>query len=213
MPPTSTKRALALIALAALPLIGCATVPMASAEEDLRVKKLVPPVDAALIYLYRNESFGAGVHMDVLMDGWAAGQTVANTYMVWQVRPGVHMVTSKAENDTSIGVDTVAGHRYFIWQEVKMGVMYARSRLQLVSDAEGLKGVNECKLVQMPRPSQRSNQPPAQPPPKPSPPALDVTSAPAPAVARRYFSVFPSRCLSALYFCRNSRCCLRKFCR
>lgn len=85
-----------------LAVVGCATVPLSTAEEDLRVKSLLAPPNAALVYLYRNESMGAAVKMAVLMDGANSGETVSKTYMVWQVVPGRHALVSKAENDSQI---------------------------------------------------------------------------------------------------------------
>jgi hypothetical protein len=35
----------------------------------------------------------------------------------------------------------------YVWQEVKMGVMYARNKLTLVDEATGKAGVNECSLI------------------------------------------------------------------
>jgi hypothetical protein len=148
-------------------LAGCATVPMASPEEDARIKALAAPSNGALIYLYRNESFGGGVHMDVTMDGWPAGQTGPMTFMVWQVAPGPHTIVSKAEEDSTISVDVRAGRRYYVWQEVKMGFMYARSKLQVVPEPQGMSGVNECRLVKMP--ASPARRPAAPPPPKDEP--------------------------------------------
>lgn len=52
-----------------------------------------------------------------------------------------------AENDSTLDVDTVAGKIYYVWQEIKMGVMYARNKLQLVDDVTGQTGVKESKLT------------------------------------------------------------------
>ena len=114
------------------------------------MKSLLAPPNAALVYLYRNESMGAAVKMAVLMDGANSGETVSKTYMVWQVVPGRHALVSKAENDSQIDLLAEPGRKYYVWQEVKMGILYARSKLQLVSAAQGAQGVNECKLVRMP---------------------------------------------------------------
>jgi len=159
--------------LLGLTLWGCATVPMASVEEDLRVKNLAPPPDAALIYLYRNEFAGYAIHMDVSLDGIPAGQTVWDSFMVWEVSPGQHYLLSHAENDSMIPLFVQPGRRYFVWQEVKMGLFMARSELQLVPEPKGLSGVNDCKLVQMrsyPRRAPIPAPPPApMPPPAPAP--------------------------------------------
>jgi hypothetical protein len=36
---------------------------------------------------------------------------------------------------------------YYIWQEVKMGLLYARTKLTLVSKEEGKKGFLESQLA------------------------------------------------------------------
>ena len=40
-----------------------------------------------------------------------------------------------------------AGKNYYVWQEVKMGLLMARSKLSQVSEEEGKQGVMESKLV------------------------------------------------------------------
>jgi hypothetical protein len=40
----------------------------------------------------------------------------------------------------------VANKLYYIWQEVKMGMMYARNKLHLVNESQGQKGVLESEL-------------------------------------------------------------------
>ena len=46
-------------------LFGCASVPMGDAKQDAALKTFSIPADKAGIYVYRNESFGAAVKMDV----------------------------------------------------------------------------------------------------------------------------------------------------
>jgi hypothetical protein len=162
-----------MVGLVGLALAGCASVPMASAEDDARIKLLVPAPDAGLIYLYRNEIFGAAIHMEVTMDGRLAGATVAKSFMVWEVPPGVHTLMSHSEDESMITISVQPGGRYFVWQEVKMGLMSARSQLQQVPEAQGRQGVGACKLIEMelPRrgPPAVAGPPPVAPPP-PGPP-------------------------------------------
>ena len=127
---------------------GCATVPMASVERDTQSKTFSVKPDKANIYVYRSESMGGAVKMDVDIDGKPIGQTVAKSYFAMEVAPGKHTLTSKAENDSILDVEAEAGKNYFVWQEVKMGLLYARNKLQLVDDATGKAGVSECKLIE-----------------------------------------------------------------
>jgi hypothetical protein len=145
---------------------GCASVPMAPPADSARLKRLAAPSDAAVVYLYRNESFGAAVHMDVSLDGRPWGQTVSRSYMVWQLAPGRHRLVSQAENTTELTLEIAPGRRYFVWQEVKMGLMYAGSQLHQVPEMQGQTGVDECELIRMPLPQPRT---PPPPPPAPAP--------------------------------------------
>jgi hypothetical protein len=53
-----------------------------------------------------------------------------------EVSPGKHTVTSISENTDTVEVDAVGGKLYYIWQEVKFGFLYARTKLHLVNDAD-----------------------------------------------------------------------------
>lgn len=140
-------RKFALISVFSLSLVGCASVPMGDASKDAELKAFKPKPGVAGLYIYRNESFGAAVKMDVEVDGKPIGQTAAKTYLYKEVPPGKHTVTSKSENDHSIEVDAAPGKLYYIWQEVKMGLLYARTKLTLMSEEEGKKGVLETSLA------------------------------------------------------------------
>jgi hypothetical protein len=140
------KKFLALIAIS-FSMVGCASVNMADAQKDAQAKRFEAPKDQAAVYIYRNETMGAAIKMEVVIDGKAVGQTAANTYLYTVVAPGKHTVTSNTENTDSLEFEAKPGMLYYIWQEVKMGLMSARSKLHLVSEAEGKKGVQETKLI------------------------------------------------------------------
>lgn len=135
------------VATAAFVLVGCASVPMGDPQRDAALKNFKVAPDKAGIYVYRNESFGAAIKMDVAVDGQPLGQTAANTYLYKEVAPGKHTVSSAAENTDTVDVDLKPGALAYIWQEVKMGFVKARSKLNLVSEAEGRKGVLETSLA------------------------------------------------------------------
>lgn len=137
----------ALIAAVALFASGCATIPMADPAADKAAKSFAAPPGMSRIYVYRNESIGAAITMDVFIDGRKLGQTVAKTYLVADVAPGPHKLMGKSENEHLIDVTTVAGRVYYVWQEVKMGLMYARNQLQVVDDRVGQAGVLESNLA------------------------------------------------------------------
>lgn len=135
------------VAVVAITLAGCASVPMGDAKMDAQAKTFVVPQDKTGLYIYRNESMGAVAKMTVAIDGQTVGQTAAKTFIYKEVPPGKHVITSSAENTDTLEIDAKPGTLAFIWQEVKMGILSARSKLHLVTAEEGKKGVGETKLV------------------------------------------------------------------
>src|SRR5262249_54313742 len=110
-----------------LALSGCASVPMGDAGQDAALKTFRIAPGKAGIYVYRNESMGAAIRMDVAIDGVDIGQTAANTYLFVEVAPGFHTIVSKAENVDTIGVEVKPGTLAYVWQEVKIGALAART--------------------------------------------------------------------------------------
>jgi hypothetical protein len=139
---------LMLVALVAVNLVGCASVQMGDAKQDALLKTFSAPADKAGLYIYRNEAMGAAVKMDVTLDGKNIGQTAAKTFLYKEITPGKHVVASAAENSDMIEVDAQPGKLYYVWQEVKMGIMSARTKLHLVNEAAGKAGVQETKLAE-----------------------------------------------------------------
>jgi hypothetical protein len=142
------KHLLPVVATAIL-FTGCASVPMGDEAHDTQLKTFAAvPKDKAGLYIYRNERMGGAAKMDVEVDGQPIGQTARYTYLYKELAPGKHTVTSKAENTDTLEVNLKAGTLTYIWQEVKMGFLYARTKLNLVSEAEGKQGVLETTLAE-----------------------------------------------------------------
>lgn len=104
--------------------------------------------EKAGIYIYRNESFGSAIKLTVEMDGRVIGETAAKTYLYKEVTPGKHTLVSHAENTDTLKVDVKPGTLAYVWQEIKLGLLSARSKLHLMSEEEGKKGVLETNLAQ-----------------------------------------------------------------
>ncbi len=130
-------------------LAGCASVPMASPDQDAAVKKFTPPPpDKAGLYVYRNETLGGAITMHVLLDNAPLGDTKGHTYLYKEIAPGQHTISSQAENTDTLSVDALAGKVIYVWEEAKMGMLYARTKLHLVDEVTGQTGVRESKLAQ-----------------------------------------------------------------
>jgi len=137
-----------------LALSGCATIPKASIEQDQVGKKFEAPPDKSVIYIYRDEMMGGGVRMDVLIDGFLLGDMRTKSYMRAVVKPGPHTVLSRAENSSQVSVNAEPGKIYYVWQEAKMGLMYAGTALHLVDSGTGQRAILSCDLVEHSQPPQ-----------------------------------------------------------
>lgn len=131
-------------------LIGCAGGPKATQEQDTQAKKFIAPTDnTANLYIYRNESFGGAINMDILIDNVRIATTGPDTYIMANLEAGKHKIEGVAAEGTSIlNVDLQPNTNKFVWQEVKMGVFAARNLLKEVSEKEGKAGVLESQLLQ-----------------------------------------------------------------
>ena len=141
------KRLIAIFAATLMLATGCASVPMADTSADTTAKTFKVAPNKSGIYIYRNESMGAAVSMDLFINGKPLGQTAAKTYAYVEVDPGKHKILSKAENEELLELDTLAGKLYYVWQEVKMGMWQAGSALQLMDQLKGRDEIMECKLA------------------------------------------------------------------
>ena len=135
------------VAILSLLVVGCASVPMAPADQDAKAKQFTPVSNKANVYIYRNENFGRAIPMTVSVNGKVLGQTAAQTYFWLQLNPGQYNLESHTENVSTLNLSAEPGKDYFVWQEVKMGLWAARSLLQQVDDKTGREGVLESKLI------------------------------------------------------------------
>jgi hypothetical protein len=138
-----------LLVACALGLGGCTSIPLGSLQDDLRAKSAVVRPGKAQIYVYRYESLGFAVPITVKLDGRASGRTVGQTYVMWEVEPGLHEISSHAEDASAVSLNAEPGKAYFIWQEVKVGLWKARSSLHHVDEETGRKYVAGCRLGQV----------------------------------------------------------------
>jgi uncharacterized protein YceK len=136
-----------LLAVIALMLSGCASVPMGHAADDARAKTFAPRADKANIYLYRDELLGFAFAMTVALDGRRAGQTVGQSFIQWEVDPGMHEIASYTEDIATVKLNAEAGKSYYVWQEVKIGFWSAQSMLHEVDETTGRRGVIRCRLA------------------------------------------------------------------
>jgi len=144
------RKALMLLTLVlSIYLTGCATVPMATTEDDqLRKQFTAPSEGKAGVYMYRNSNFGSALTKTISIDGQLVGATAPMTYFYREVSPGQHTLSTQSEfGNNDLIVKTDQGMNYFVRQYIKIGVFVGGANLELVSEEEGKKGVSECKLA------------------------------------------------------------------
>lgn len=130
--------------------LGCASAPMAVPERDQTAKTFAPVADKAVVYIYRHETFGAALTMDVTLNGKPLGKTVSKSFFRVEVAPGACKLVSQGKLDQALDLAVEAGKVYFVWQEVKMGFASGGSKLQVVPEAKGRADVQACKLLEAP---------------------------------------------------------------
>jgi len=144
------KKTLVLLSIVASSyLAGCASVPMASIDEDKAKKEFTSPSrEASGLYIYRNSNFGAALKKSVYIDGELIGETAPMTYFYRDIQPGKHELSTESEfSDNILTLDTEGGENYYVQQSIKLGVFVGGANLELVSEDEGKQGVLECKLA------------------------------------------------------------------
>jgi hypothetical protein len=140
------RRVASLIIVAVL-ASACASVPKATPEADRLAKEFRTTPGKTNLYVFRDENFGAAVKMSVVLDGRLLGDTAAKTFLLASVDPGPHALVSKAENDARLEFVAEPGTNVYVWQEIKMGLLAARSKLQLVDEESARARVNQCSLA------------------------------------------------------------------
>lgn len=126
---------------------SCATIPRLSKELDSAAKTFETTTEKANIYIIRDELIGGAVGMPLDINGQLLGKTSALTYILAIVKPGTQNIVSHAENDSTLSLDVEPGKNYFVWQEVKMGVFMARTKLHSIGETEGKAKVLKCERV------------------------------------------------------------------
>ena len=130
-----------------LTMVGCASINKAPASADAESKQFKPNANTSQVYVYRNETLGAALSMPVTVDGKLAGNTGANSFFKFDLPAGEHTITSQGDK-SSLTITTVLGKLYYVWQEVKMGILSGGSKLQIVPEEVGKKGVAESTQIQ-----------------------------------------------------------------
>lgn len=139
-----------LVVMVAVLVVGCASVPMESAEVSAAAKKFGAPSDGnAGLYVYRSGSFGGALKKDVWVDGHCVGETAPNVFFFQELAGDVeHKISTESEfspNDLVIKMEP--GKNYFVEQFIKIGVFVGGAGVKVVPEEEGKKEVSKLNMA------------------------------------------------------------------
>jgi len=143
-----------LIICSVLLLFGCASVKMASKEEDTALKKFEMPSEGkAGLYIYRNSFLGQALYKDLYVDSVFIGETANGVYFYLQILPGIHTISTESEfGENSVSFEAEEGKNYFAEQYVKAGVFVGGAGIEMVDESVGMQQVLDCELAERQNP-------------------------------------------------------------
>lgn len=123
-----------LVVLCSFYLTGCATVPMASIENDAIRKSYSKPFDnSAGLYIYRDTKLGGALKKTVSIDGEVIGETAPMTYFYRNITPGSHIISTESEfSDNMLTLDAIDGKNHFVrqYQQCPVSFLHALKKLK-----------------------------------------------------------------------------------
>jgi len=146
----ATLAALAVLAgtvLATAVLAGCSGDSAAPPLDSKAARRLAVPPGKALVYLYRPTLFGAGFKSDVSVNDQPVGVSTVKSFFLIEAPPGRVYLEASGEDTARLLLNVEAGQRYFVHQEVSVGLLKPRTTLTQVSEVQGQEGVDICTLV------------------------------------------------------------------
>ncbi len=132
-----------------LAVAGCVSVPTAPPELQALALTFKPAPGMARIYVYRaGSAFGGASKLSVAIDSQIVGRTAAGTYLMVELTPGPHRVSSPTgENESAVTLDAVADSIYFVKVWPKMGFFSAHSGMERMEPAEARAGIATARMV------------------------------------------------------------------
>ena len=139
----------AILALAAVFAAGCASVPSAPPALQVAALTFKPSPGMARIYVYRSGgAFGAASRLSVAIDSQIVGRTAPGTYLMVELSPGRHRVSSATpENESAVVLDAQADSAYFVKVWPKLGFFSAHSGMERMDPAEARAGIATARMV------------------------------------------------------------------
>ena len=100
--------------------------------------------DKALVYFLRPTSVGFAIKSWMFRDEQVLGVNRGSSYFFAYVEPGKHVFWSKSENVDALELEVEAGKTYYLQQHVRMGGLKARTKLEVLAEADGVERLAKC---------------------------------------------------------------------
>jgi len=138
-----------MLLVTALGAAGCVSVPTAPPELQAVALTFTPSPGMARIYVYRaSGAFGGASRLSVAIDSQIVGRTAAGRYLMIELQPGHHRVSSPTpENESSVSLETVPDSVYFVKVWPKVGFFNAHSGMERMDPAEARAGIATARMV------------------------------------------------------------------
>lgn len=104
-----------------------------------------PEEGKALVYVVRPTSLGYAIKSFFIVDDTPAGINRGSSYFFVQVEPGRRVFWSKSENVDALELEVEAGSTYYLQQHVQVGGFRARTKLEVLGEAEGKAALAKCR--------------------------------------------------------------------
>nr|WP_086939707.1 DUF2846 domain-containing protein [Thaumasiovibrio occultus] len=136
--------------LALTMLAGCASVPMASNEDNNKAIEFGAPTEGmAGVYIYRTSALGAALKKDLYVNGDCLGETATGVFFYTEVAGDQeHVFSTESEfSPNELTLYTEANELYYLEQYIKMGVFVGGANLRKVESAIGQEQVKFASLA------------------------------------------------------------------
>jgi len=150
-----SKKVIGVVAIISWVLLSsCASVKMASKEEDTTLKDFkLPSSDRAGLYIFRNSFLGQMLSRPLYVDGNLIGETANGVYFYLDLSPGKHFISTESEfGKNSVVFEAEGGKNYFAEQFIKMGIFSGGSDVEMVDEKVGMQQVLDCELAEQQNP-------------------------------------------------------------
>lgn len=136
-------------ALFLLPLLAACSVASAPPELAVTALNFTPAPGMARIYVYRpSRLFGTAALIPIAVDSQIVGKVSSGTFLMLEVEPGRHRVSSPTlENESAVVLETTGDSVYVVKVWPKMGFVAAQAGMEPMSLSEGVTAVRDARMA------------------------------------------------------------------